>query len=190
MAISPPSDIVLDVARAADPAAVETARAGLMSRTQASGVAATFDAGLVSSRASGGAPILGRQAEAPSAPQAAKKFEAMVLQTFISSMMPKDAESTFGTGLSGDMWKSLMAEKVAGVVADRGGIGIADRVLGDFEMKNEQMKPVAGIDQKATNVTDSEKTAAAGALMDQLQRQMTKNIMADAGSQARSLFDK
>ena len=31
MAISPPSDIVLDVARAADPAALEAARARLMS---------------------------------------------------------------------------------------------------------------------------------------------------------------
>ncbi|RUT85172.1 flagellar biosynthesis protein FlgJ, partial [Mesorhizobium sp. M7A.T.Ca.US.000.02.2.1] len=37
MAISPPSDIVMDVARAADPADIETARAALAKRAGGSG---------------------------------------------------------------------------------------------------------------------------------------------------------
>ena len=54
-----------------------------------------------------------------------------MLQTFIQNMLPKDGAAVYGKGMAGDMWKSLLAEKVAEVMADRGGIGIADRVLGD-----------------------------------------------------------
>lgn len=59
---------------------------------------------------------------------AAQKFEAFVLQTFIQEMMPKDAEGVFGSGVSGDFWRSLMAEKIAEQVAERGDLGIADLV--------------------------------------------------------------
>lgn len=62
---------------------------------------------------------------------AAQKFEAFVLQTFIQDMMPKEAEGVFGSGVSGDFWRSLMAEKVAEQVAERGTIGIADIVRGE-----------------------------------------------------------
>ncbi len=59
---------------------------------------------------------------------AAQKFEAFVLQTFIQEMMPKEAESVYGSGISGDFWKSMMSEKIAEQVAERGSIGIADYV--------------------------------------------------------------
>lgn len=62
---------------------------------------------------------------------AAQKFEAFVLQTFIQEMMPKEAEGVFGSGVAGDFWRSLMAEKVAEQVAERGNLGIADLVRGD-----------------------------------------------------------
>ncbi|MBX2806942.1 MAG: rod-binding protein [Hyphomicrobiales bacterium] len=55
-----------------------------------------------------------------------KKFEAFILQTFIQELMPEDAESVYGQGFAGEVWKSMMAEKIAGVVADSGGIGLAD----------------------------------------------------------------
>lgn len=55
-----------------------------------------------------------------------KKFEAFVLQTFIQEMMPEDTESVYGKGFAGDVWKSMLAEKLAEVVAKSGGIGIAD----------------------------------------------------------------
>jgi Rod binding domain-containing protein len=61
-------------------------------------------------------------------PDAAQKFEAFVLQTFIQDMMPETAESVYGSGVSGDFWKSMMAEKIAEQVAQRGSIGIADFV--------------------------------------------------------------
>jgi Rod binding domain-containing protein len=76
-------------------------------------------------------------------PASFKRFEAMVLQTFIQNMLPKEGAAVYGKGMAGDMWKSLLAEKVAGVMADRGGIGIADRVLGDRYAATAETKPIA-----------------------------------------------
>ncbi len=59
---------------------------------------------------------------------AAQKFEAFVLQTFIQEMMPETQESVFGDGISGDFWKSMMSEKIADQVAERGGLGLAKMV--------------------------------------------------------------
>ena len=61
----------------------------------------------------------------------------MVLQTFIQTMLPKDAEAVYGKGMAGDMWKSLLAEQLGDAMAERGGIGIADRVLGDHYIEGE-----------------------------------------------------
>ena len=63
-------------------------------------------------------------------PESFKRFEATVLQTFIQNMLPKDGAAVYGKGMAGDMWKSLLAENLAKVMAERGGIGIADRMLG------------------------------------------------------------
>jgi peptidoglycan hydrolase FlgJ len=71
-------------------------------------------------------------AEAARAPFA--RFEALVLQTFIQSMLPKDAESVYGKGLSGDMWQSMLAEKIAEQVTQRGGVGIAARLAKDYSV--------------------------------------------------------
>lgn len=123
MAISTPGDIVLDVVRAADPAAVETARARLASfSTKATG-------GVFSAPAS----VRAETAATPrnDAAEAFQKFEAMVLQTFIQSMLPKGTESVYGEGMAGDMWQSLLAQQLGTAMAARGGIGIADRVLGE-----------------------------------------------------------
>ncbi len=114
MAISPPSDIVLDVARAADPADIRKAHAELLGRAGQSD--APFQAaGLANARAS--RPAAGAESF--------RRFEAMVLQTFIQNMLPKDADGVYGKGLAGDMWKARMSEHMADVVAERGGIGIA-----------------------------------------------------------------
>lgn len=66
----------------------------------------------------------------PGAPESYKRFEAMVLQTFVQNMLPREGSAVYGKGIAGDMWKSMMAEQIAGVMAERGGIGIADRMLG------------------------------------------------------------
>lgn len=49
-----------------------------------------------------------------------RQFEGMVLQTMIASMLPKEGVKLFGTGSSGEMWKSVLAEKIAGQIAASG----------------------------------------------------------------------
>lgn len=56
------------------------------------------------------------------------QFEAFVLQSFIQAILPKDASVVFGEGTAGEVWKSMLAEKIALQVAEAGGIGIAKAV--------------------------------------------------------------
>lgn len=63
-------------------------------------------------------------------PDAPEEFEAFVLQTFIQEMLPKEADNVFGSGIAGDIWKSLLSEKLAFEVAQRGDFGIAELVRG------------------------------------------------------------
>ena len=139
MAISPPSDLLLDVAAAADPAKVQAAKARLAAlsadpaasngaftdalaraRTGAGGpAAATATAGLVNAPAPSHAGRAG-----PAAPSAYTKFEAVLLQSFVESMLPKDDE-LFGDKNSAGVYRSMMAEQFANQIARAGGIGLA-----------------------------------------------------------------
>jgi Rod binding domain-containing protein len=126
MAINPPSDLVLDVAMAADP---DTLRASLDKlRSMASGRVAAQMQLSRENFASMQQPITGgftagRVTHAPNA--AFKKFEAFMLQSFVESMFAGDNQAVFGEGIAGDYWKSMMAEAVANKMADAGGIGVA-----------------------------------------------------------------
>ena len=139
MAISPPSDLVLDVVRAADPMVLAAAQEKL--KTNRAAFAATslaekgagfgaavevlnsaaFDAGLgnVQKTATGETPKVYRD------------FEAVVLQNFVKTMMPEDTESVYGKGNAGEIWKSMMAEQIGGTIAESGGVGIADQMYSE-----------------------------------------------------------
>lgn len=131
MSISPPSDIVLDVARAADPARLQ---AGLRKLGESSG--ATFELSLASSApppsgsASLGAlqermrPVDPGQGHA-SRGETYQGLEAFLLQTMIGAMFPQKADQSFGKGLAGDVFKSMLAEQLGTSVAKSGGLGIA-----------------------------------------------------------------
>ncbi|RJG44072.1 MULTISPECIES: rod-binding protein [unclassified Mesorhizobium] len=176
MAISPPSDIVLDVARAVEPSNLETARAELAKRGSAVGGSAVASFSLGETGISGSFKTGTEQAKTP---DSFKRFEAMVLQTFIQNMLPKDAENVYGKGMAGDMWKSMMAGKIADVMAERGGIGIADRVLGDHYVDGKNkvaVGPVSGGPEKAE--TDKQ-TMLSTALVQELQRKMAKSLSED-----------
>lgn len=141
MAIKPPSDIVFDVTRAADPARYQTAAAKLSAGARPVDPTGFDHAMQVASAApliSGGFDAYSARNTIRNSAQAVKsdptklaaqQFEAFVLQTFVESMMPKNAERTFGKGNAGAIWKSMMAEQIAGQVAKAGGVGIADHVL-------------------------------------------------------------
>ncbi|NBN79358.1 hypothetical protein GWI72_13860 [Microvirga tunisiensis] len=149
MAIAPPTDLVLDVARAADPGTARLAAARLERLSYAAampGAASGVDEGLfsealdaaaagdagpadVSALPGGGGPsrvaMLNATAVANGSLSPAQKFEAMILQQFVDGMMPDDAASVYGAGMAGSMWKSMLAEQISTQIAARGGIGIA-----------------------------------------------------------------
>lgn len=120
MSISPASDILLDVARAADPgrasAAAERLRmlhattAGGDDFAQAMALPAGSNAAVVRSLAV--APM--RVAASASAPggNAYKGLEAFFLQGVVETILPK-GDSLFGGGTAGDVWRSMLAEQLA-----------------------------------------------------------------------------
>ncbi|WP_185983573.1 rod-binding protein [Aureimonas mangrovi] len=55
-----------------------------------------------------------------------QEFEGFVLRSFVEEMLPKENTEFFGAGMAGDVWRSMMAEKIGEEIAAAGGIGIAD----------------------------------------------------------------
>ena len=104
-------------------------------------------------------------------------------------MMPKNAAGTYGQGMAGEMWKSMMAEKLADVVAEGGGIGIADRLNKDFERRGDQTVPVSGVTSDETLAEGGKPAMIATAFVDVIQRQLVKEIRADATSNDTGLFE-
>ncbi|KAB0264310.1 rod-binding protein [Microvirga brassicacearum] len=147
MAITLPSDIVNDVARAADPARYQAA-AQKLSEGASAVDGASFDAAFESAgtrMAFGGTDIYSLRNTLKNGPAfsaetkdkaAYQQFEAFVLQTFIESMLPKNAENTFGKGNAGAIWKSMMAEQLGSQIAKAGGVGIASKILASREAEN------------------------------------------------------
>ncbi len=145
MSISPPSDIIMDVIRAAGHAP------GGPASTSASGVAGgpipigkvpeslreamarEWESYLAAASKTNEVPA----ATARSRPQANSplrksmaKLEGVLLQTMLQGIMAGRENGPFGTGLAGGYWKSLMVQAIADRLAERGGIGIADSALG------------------------------------------------------------
>ena len=163
LAISPPSDIVLDVARAAAPADVVMARARLDGHAAAT--APAFEPGTA-------APRRADASVGTDAGSQFKRFEAMVLQTFIQNMLPKDTEAVYGKGLAGEMWKSQLAERLADVMADRGGIGIARSMLADHYMDGKRKVPVGPVSGGPQKTEIDAQARLSASLVQELQRRV------------------
>ena len=137
MAVDPSSDIMLEVAKAADPARAAAAAQRLNALAAAAGAdgpdfAETLAA--TASAATSAADARTRLADvAASADDKATRvktdFEAVMLNSFVSQMLPKDAESVFGEGLAGDMWKSMLADQVSRQIAKTDALGIGKRLF-------------------------------------------------------------
>jgi flagellar protein FlgJ len=56
------------------------------------------------------------------------QFEALLLQNMIEAMLPKDTEALMGSGTAGNIWKSMLAEKIAAEIARTGTLGIAKQI--------------------------------------------------------------
>ena len=140
MSIQPPSDIVLDVANAADPAKAlaATERLARLSAgtpvppggfASALGAAAqpTGDTALRTRLAMSGAPtdVINKPVD-PRA-KAYKGLEALVLQNLVETMLPKDAGAYFGKDAGGDQWRSMLAQKIGEQLSTRMDLGIASK---------------------------------------------------------------
>ena len=135
MSIAPPSDIILDVAQAADPQRLQAATTKLAK--MAAGSASVPDDFATLLNQAGGtvssptAPTLrnstlamtpARVVTQPASPY--RKFEAVLLQTFVQEILPKD-EQLFGDAASADISRTMMAEQLANQLAKSDRIGIA-----------------------------------------------------------------
>jgi Rod binding domain-containing protein len=128
LSISPPSDIVFDVAKAADPQKYRQAVEKLAGVGGASAEIAELG---VSQQAFPPAPgavssPAPRKTEPPA--NAYQQFEAYFLQTFVESMLPKDSNALFGSGPAGNIWRSMLAEHLAGNLAKSAEFGIAKKL--------------------------------------------------------------
>lgn len=179
MAISPPSDIVLDVARAADPMRQQVAFDRL--QRMGSGVAGTQFAAAVDEAAPGAASpgLAGARekfaslapAKLASTPNAAQtksaktlqQFEAQVISTFIEQMMPEASANNFGSGTAGGVWRSMMSEQIANQVAKAGGLGIRQKVEAAIAARNNTDTTVSGNPVAAASKLLDSKIAGANA---------------------------
>ncbi len=144
MPIDPASDVVLEVVNAADPARAAAA-AQRLNAIAGAAAAQTEEfsqtlAQTAPSASAAAAPIAGAAdarsrfadaafAASDKAAKAQVDFEAVLLNGFVKEMLPKDASATFGQGLAGDMWKSMLADQVSRQVAKSGALGIARRLF-------------------------------------------------------------
>ena len=140
VAINPPSDIVLGSILAADPskyraAADRLGRAGWDAVSVAASSAATRSASAGQPTASASThPPLATPAKTAAAggggkpPDAFAQLEAFVLQSFIQTMLPKNSQTFFGKGTAGEVWKSMLAEKLGAQIASSNQLGLAKRL--------------------------------------------------------------
>jgi peptidoglycan hydrolase FlgJ len=157
------ADIVLGVALAADPqkyraAAERLQRMSAERAASANGASGAFSTTVEAALAElpvspATLPVSGTpRVSLASARQAGKpadafgQLEAFVMQTFIQSMLPKNAQHVFGKGTAGEVWKSMLAEKLGGEIAKSGQTGIAQRLASAHAevAANRAMAPVGG----------------------------------------------
>lgn len=166
MAISTPGDIVLDVMRAADPEKVQAARAQLQRMAASAPAQDSF-----SIEPAAATPPAGGGASA-----AFQQFEAMVLGTFFQSMLPEDSSAVYGQGLSGEMWKSILAQHLGEAVSQRGGIGIANRLLADRYQDGDKAVPLAAVSDGPQRTALDTQNSLSRALLQELQRTTAQSL--------------
>ena len=159
MAISPPSDLVLDVVQAADPGLLQAAREKLKANE------ATAQSVMLASNGVGFAQAVSQTAKSAGSagsdatvenvrvsrhkdiPETYRKFEASVASTFIQNMLPSESEEVFGKGSAGDFWKGMMAEQIADAVSKQGGFGIAEKLFSQSVQHARGTAPNAKTDE-------------------------------------------
>ena len=147
MTFKPSTDVVQEVLNAADPSRASLAAQRLDALASSNPPDAGFSAARDNAAAQTGVNAIptGSAAYARSRlagmgggpnklDQAKTQFEAMVLNSFVGEMLPKDAGNVFGQGTAGDMWRSMLAEQVSMQIAKSGSLGLARRLFATHEL--------------------------------------------------------
>jgi flagellar protein FlgJ len=144
MSIFPATDIVADVAQAADPQKARVAMRRLAEASRSANASgADFSSVLRNShkwsanaaagssgdlRVHAGAKAVNRaEGGGVRISDAALKFEAYFLQSFLEVVLPK-GDRIYGQGISGGIWRSMIAEQFGAQLAKRGVVGL-DRIF-------------------------------------------------------------
>jgi Rod binding domain-containing protein len=65
--------------------------------------------------------------------QQAEELEGVFLHTLVKQMFSGiETKGAFGGGFGEETWRSMQAEQMAQAMAEAGGIGLADQILGDL----------------------------------------------------------
>lgn len=173
MSINPPSDILMDVAKAADPVRSAAATNRLAKIGGDSGQSEpAFDnvmadveaAPPVAMEAYAGAPIpvhaagppllrqpqLSSEAPIDADAKAYQGFQAVLLQNVLSMMLPESSDF-FGEGSAGEIWRSMLAEQLGNALSKRMDLGVMPRFMHDahhHDLKHEpaMMSPLPSTD--------------------------------------------
>lgn len=130
MSINPVSDIVLDVARAADPVksrvAVEALSRGESNQASIGGFDhALTDTAPRNSYEAGGSESAKILPRVEARTKAYKGLEQLILKSLLENMLPKDTSgAVFGAGTAGDIWRSFLADQLATQVGKTVDLGI------------------------------------------------------------------
>jgi Rod binding domain-containing protein len=147
MVFNPRTDVILEVASAADPSRATVAAQRLSALAGSNAPAGDFAADLDRAASTTGATTASlanaadMRSHLPAAVggpdklgKAKTQFEAMMLNSFVGEMLPKDTGEVFGQGTAGDMWRSMLAEQVSMQIAKSGKLGLARRLFATHEV--------------------------------------------------------
>jgi peptidoglycan hydrolase FlgJ len=145
MAINPASDLLSDALLAADPQRAKAAADRLASLAADDGSVPPFEEALPSqpsltqpvTKLSIADAVHGGRAATGKQDNPYQRFEAAMLKSFFEMMLPENADSVFGTGFAGEVWKSMLAESLA-IAASHAKI---TRIAHDLEKRARAQNP-------------------------------------------------
>ncbi|PWB94347.1 rod-binding protein [Methylosinus sporium] len=151
MSIFPATDLVTEVAKAAEPARRNAAVARLSEISNATPNSVDGFATLVADRrdAPSTATITARPVMIDAAAttsrdirsaDATQKFEAFIIQSSLEAILPKSEGGFFGRGTAGDVWRSMIAEQIGDQIAKAGGLGLRKLLDHDLALRAERTK--------------------------------------------------
>lgn len=69
------------------------------------------------------------------------EFESLLVRTMLEPVLPDERAQVFGSGLAGNMWRSMAAEQYASLFVSAGGLGLADKLAGFLQPEYSGARP-------------------------------------------------